>query len=162
MITPTLLAEYFSRNLHIIKQQTEGLSHADSLIQLPFRSNCMNWVLGHLVTNRLTVLKLLEGQPPFDPERLAHYGHGSEPVTGEGEGVLRMEELLGMIESLDVEIGKRLSEISEAALNHEIAFFGDQKRPVAEWIFFFYFHDAYHTGQTEILRQAAGKDDHII
>jgi len=25
-----------------------------------------------------------------------------------------------------------------------------------------YFHDSYHTGQMEILRQAAGKDDKII
>jgi uncharacterized damage-inducible protein DinB len=33
---------------------------------------------------------------------------------------------------------------------------------IAEWLLFFYFHDTYHSGQTEILRQAAGKDDKII
>jgi hypothetical protein len=26
----------------------------------------------------------------------------------------------------------------------------------------FYFHDSYHIGQTEILRQAVGKDDKTI
>jgi hypothetical protein len=29
-------------------------------------------------------------------------------------------------------------------------------------ILFAYFHDTYHTGQTDILRQLSGKSDHII
>lgn len=33
---------------------------------------------------------------------------------------------------------------------------------VAEWLMFFYFHDTFHTGQTEILRQATGKNDKVI
>ncbi len=59
MITPANLAEAYGRNVEIIKLQTEGLSQADSLVQLPFRANCMNWIVGHIVTNRHSVLKLL-------------------------------------------------------------------------------------------------------
>jgi hypothetical protein len=29
-------------------------------------------------------------------------------------------------------------------------------------LFGFYFHDTYHTGQTDLLRQVAGTDDKII
>jgi len=36
------------------------------------------------------------------------------------------------------------------------------ERPVGFWLFFLYFHDSYHVGQTEILRQATGTDDKII
>jgi hypothetical protein len=42
VISSTTLADAFNRNVEIIKLQTAGLSHADSLIQLPFRGNCMN------------------------------------------------------------------------------------------------------------------------
>ena len=31
-----------------------------------------------------------------------------------------------------------------------------------ERLFFWYFHETYHVGQTELLRQLAGKDDKII
>jgi hypothetical protein len=29
-------------------------------------------------------------------------------------------------------------------------------------LFFYYFHETYHVGQTELLRQLAGRDDKII
>jgi hypothetical protein len=39
MIDPAYLATAYDRNVRIIKMQTEGLTHEDSLIQLPFRPN---------------------------------------------------------------------------------------------------------------------------
>jgi hypothetical protein len=29
-------------------------------------------------------------------------------------------------------------------------------------VFFLYFHETYHVGQTELLRQLAGKNDQVI
>jgi hypothetical protein len=40
--------------------------------------------------------------------------------------------------------------------------FGERSSTVGSRVFFNYFHDTYHTGQTELLRQVAGKDDAII
>lgn len=59
MITVTDLIESLERNLYIIKVQTQGLTHADSLLQLPFRGNCLNWVVGHIAANRNTMLYFL-------------------------------------------------------------------------------------------------------
>jgi len=59
VITAKDLIGASERNLGIIKAQTEGLSHADSLLQLPFRGNCLNWVLGHIAANRNTMLLFL-------------------------------------------------------------------------------------------------------
>lgn len=59
MITATDLIGALERNLNIVKSQTQGLSHADSLLQLPFRGNCMNWVLGHIATTRNAMLQFL-------------------------------------------------------------------------------------------------------
>ena len=63
MIHPELLINLFEINLHVVRRQTEGLSHEDSLIQPPFRGNCLNWVLGHIVATRNQIMTLLESQP---------------------------------------------------------------------------------------------------
>jgi hypothetical protein len=39
---------------------------------------------------------------------------------------------------------------------------GERKTTVARRLFGLYFHDTYHTGQTDLLRQVAGKNDKII
>jgi hypothetical protein len=162
MITPKNMAGAFERNVEIVKEQAAGLSQADSLVQLPFRSNCFNWVLGHLLSNRRTVLKLLGDEQTVDGALVARYEYGSEPVTGEGVGVLPLEQLLSLLDLAQAQIAKRLEEITDKELARPLIVFGTSEQTLGEWLFFFYFHDCYHTGQTEILRQAAGKDDKII
>ena len=36
--------DLFKTNHYILNRQIEGLTHEDSLLQLPFRGNCLNWV----------------------------------------------------------------------------------------------------------------------
>jgi len=162
MITPTYLADAYARNVMIIQQQTAGLSDTDCLVQLPFRGNCMNWIVGHVITNRHNVLKLLDGHLPAEAAHVARYGRESLPITRPDEGVLPLAELLALLELSQQQIAARLSAITPEALAQPVAFFGNRSMPVAEWLMFFYFHETYHTGQTEILRQAAGMDDKII
>lgn len=163
MITPKELSDAFSRNAQIIKMQTAGLSHAQSLIQLPFRSNCLNWVVGHVVANRTLVLKML-GAPlqPEQLERLVPYQRESAPLTGDSAAVLPLEELITLLEQTQEYLSESLAAITPAVLESQDAFYGRRPMSVARWLFFFYFHDSYHTGQTEILRQASGVDDKII
>ena len=162
MISPAHLGEAYQRNVEIIKIQTEGLSQEESLLQLPFRANCMNWIVGHIVTNRYTVLKLLGIENPTGANHVRRYGRESQPITREEDDVLPLVELLKLLEQTQAQLETSLARIKPSALEQQIAFFGNQSQSVAEWLMFFYFHDTYHTGQTEILRQAAGKDDKII
>ena len=162
MITPKMLAEAYENNVEIVKMQAAGLTQADSLVQLPFRSNCFNWVLGHLLSNRRTVLKLLGDEQTIPEAQIARYEYGSEPVTGEEEGVLSVETLLALLDKAQAQIARRLDAISDEELARPMLPFGTRERTLGEWLFFFYFHDCYHVGQTEILRQAAGKNDKII
>src|SRR4051794_4037563 len=67
VLTAQQLAEAHGRNVGIIKAQTAGLTHDESLLQLPFRGNCMNWVIGHILEGRNTILDLLGAEPAFDP-----------------------------------------------------------------------------------------------
>jgi hypothetical protein len=43
-----IMAEVYQNNHEIIHKQIAGISQDESLLQLPFRGNCLNWVVGHI------------------------------------------------------------------------------------------------------------------
>jgi hypothetical protein len=162
MVDGAYLASAYDRNVRVIKMQTEGLTHEESLIQLPFRANCMNWIVGHLVTNRNNVLRLLNAEDAIDSTSVDRYIRDSEPLTPDSTDALPLDQLIHLLEKAQKNISKVLEEISSDEIRRVVAFFGNTKMTVGEWLIFFFFHDSYHTGQAEILRQAAGKDDKVI
>src|SRR3954471_19961852 len=119
MIDPTDLAGAFARNVGILKSQAEGLTHEDSLLQLPFRGNCLNWVLGHIATNRDTVLNTL-GEMPVMGDDGTRYKRESDALADAGaEDVLPLEELLHRLDQAQERITSALGRIDEAALSQE-------------------------------------------
>ncbi len=161
MITPQELAAAYGRNIIMLEQQTAGLSHADSVLQPPVRGNCLTWVRGHIIENRNTVLGLL-GQPAIiTPEQAARYGYGSEPVCADGEDLIRLEDLMALLKSSQATIDATLSAMSEEELAVQVeSFMGPQT--LGFMLFFRYYHETYHAGQTELLRQLAGTDDKVV
>ena len=162
MITTQNLVEGFRGNLEIIKLQAEGLSQQDSLIQLPFRGNCFNWVIGHILVNRCNMLIVLGAEDSLAGVNLDRYQRESDPILGPGEGVLVLTELLTHLETTQAQLEKTLKNETEESLQRLASVSARPEWTMAYWLFFYYFHDCYHTGQTEILRQAAGVDDKII
>lgn len=162
MISPEYLSESFGRNVAIVRMQADGVSQAESLAQLPFRGNCLNWLVGHLLTGRNSILRLLGRPPAFPPESAARYERESEPILADGPGVLPLEELLAALDRSQEQIAAAIAALTPAEIERRVALFGRTERSVGEWLLFFYFHDSYHVGQTEILRQAAGKGDKVI
>ena len=162
MITPDQLADALKRNNAILKMQARGLTTEQSLTQLPFRANCLNWVLGHILTNRRAMLYILTGQNPAWSGQIARYERESEPISGREDGVLELPTLLELLATSHKQIAGLLQAITPEQIAEPVAFLDSRDRSRAEWLMFFYFHDCYHTGQSEILRQAAGTDDKII
>jgi len=141
--------------------QTKDLTHEDSLRQLPFRGNCLNWVLGHIVENRDHILGLLDEQPLMGPFGTP-YKRGSEPLTEASDGVLRVDELLSWLDHAQERIAAAIAQMDDLAWAREITVGNNRKTTVGQRVFFLYFHESYHVGQTELLRQLAEKDDKII
>ena len=83
----TKTIQYLERHQWLIKVQSEGLSHDDSLLQLPFRGNCFNWVLGHVIVHRDVMLDLMNQAPVFSLEETAPYKIESEPMTADSDAV---------------------------------------------------------------------------
>ena len=154
------LREGFARNLWVIKQQTKGLNHDDALKQPPFRGNCMNWVLGHLLESRNRVLGLLGQDQNISDQEMARYAAGSEPVVADGPDVISLDELLKRFEQSQERIEAGLRATSDDKMAEVVDTERNSTRD--DHVFFLYFHDTYHAGQTELLRQLAGTDDHVI
>ena len=161
MITPKQLAESYALNTHIVQLQTDGLTHDESLIQTPYNINSLNWVLGHIAVNRDRVLKLLGENTLLSEAETARYRSESEPIRADGEGVIPLERLLEIINQGQGSISQTLGELKPEALEINVKVDGDDK-PLGSRLFGLYFHDTYHTGQTDLLRQVSGKNDKII
>jgi uncharacterized damage-inducible protein DinB len=140
--------------------QTDGLSHKDSLLQPPLRGNCLNWVLGHILEGRNTALTLLGESPFWDKEIVSRYGRGSEAIT-QGERALPLEKLLEDLDRTQERIAAALTRTTPEVLATVVPYRGSQ-RPLGQALASQHWHETYHTGQLELLRQLAGTDDAIV
>jgi hypothetical protein len=107
------------------------------------------------------VLRLIGGEPVLSDLVHQRYVTGSDPIKQDGEGVIHLEQLLELLNESQVRIGDAAEKLSAEDLEKEIQV-GDTKMPVINRIFGFYFHDTYHTGQTDLLRQVAGMNDNVV
>ena len=142
--------EYVDRN---IKEQTENLTHADSMKQLPFPGNCMNWILGHILVYRDEYLGAIDGVSAPDAAEFAIYGGGSEPLTDSTKAI-PLEILIERLDASSVRIKEAFQSLPEEKLN----------QPYESWAgntlddhlhFYVVVHEAMHLGQLEILRELA-------
>jgi len=161
MITANDLSAGYALNVRLIKRQTEGLSHADSLIQTPYNINSLNWVIGHIAVNRDNVFRALGIEPLLTEAQTQRYITNSEPVRKDGPEILKMEELLEVLDRGQQLIENELKKLTPESLVREIEI-GERRVSLGSRLFGLYFHDTYHTGQTDLLRQVAGKNDKII
>ena len=159
MSTKQSLIESFGITTWLMQAQAEGLSHEQMLLQPPFRGNCFNWVLGHILTNRDKVLVLLGERPLFTEAEVARYARGSDPVIGT-ETAVHSQRLVEAVQISQTKIEGALSKIAPEAL--EAIYDEEKNMSVGERIDGLHWHETYHTGQLELLRQLAGTNDRIV
>ena len=97
MITTDQLPDGFALNMRLMKMQSEGLSHADSLVQTPYNINCLNWVLGHIAVSRDRVIHLVGGKPLLSKAEVNRYKTESHPIKEDGEDIIKLERLLEIL-----------------------------------------------------------------
>jgi uncharacterized damage-inducible protein DinB len=161
MITKEQLAEGYALNLRLVKMHTAGLSHADSLILSPYNINCMNWVVGHIAVSRDSVMRLMGAETLLSETETLRYKTDSDPVTEDGPDILHLDQLLEVLIAGQSRIDAAMDRLTNTDLAQEIQV-GERMVTLGTRLHSFYFHDTYHTGQTELLRQIAGRNDIII
>lgn len=137
----------------VIKRQTEGLTHADSMKQLPFPANCMNWILGHLLVYRMQILGTINGASQPDEAEFALYGYGSEPLTDSAKAI-PLDTLLARLDAASGEIITALENMPSERL---VELYDEEQGTTVDDRLAFYvmFHESYHAGQLEPLRELA-------
>jgi len=159
MLEAAELIKAYERNTKIIEFHGDGLSHEDSLAQTEFNINCFNWTVGHIVWYRDILLKYLgHSEQTIPAGRAERYAQESEPIVEDGPDVIPFAELLGYARDSQNRLADVLGEMTPSDFAEERTE-EDRTRTVASVVHFNYFHDTYHAGQTEILRQVAGVSD---
>lgn len=154
MLTIDNLIAMYARNLHFIKEFTAGLNHSDSLVQPPVPGNCMNWVIGHMLVYRNRILKIAEQPAIFDEVTAARYAANSKPILGDESGIGIFEDMLQALDASQAAIAAAMKSITPAEAEKSWTF-GQLNMSAGEWMLFLLRHEAYHTGNLELLREIA-------
>lgn len=153
------LIQTLQRHNYVIKRQTDGVTHEQSLLQPSFRGNCMNWVLGHMLEGRNGILQQLEQPSVLSAPDDAFYKRESAPITPSSPATLLQILLDGLDEAL-VRLEQGLQYISEEKMATIIN--SERQTTLRASISFSVWHEAYHLGQLEYLRQLTGVNDKVI
>jgi len=154
-MSPELLRTLFDVNHQVLHRNVSGLTHEESLIQPPEGGNCLNWVAGHIVATRNGLLKLLGEDPIWSPEEEAVYKRGSKPIQNESRAK-PFPSILADYDRSQERLRAGISRLTEAAMKESR---GDGT--LGGTLHILHFHEAYHIGQTAILRRMAGKEGAI-
>jgi uncharacterized damage-inducible protein DinB len=145
----------------VVGANVAGLTHEDSLVQPRPGGNCLNWVLGHLLTVYNGVLPLMKQDPVMGEGTLKHYVRGAPPIR-DGAEALKFEELLSAWNQAIERIDAGLVGLSPDALDRPVPSpTGNPDETIRSLLTTIMFHQAYHAGQTAVLRRIAGKEGAI-
>ena len=138
----------FQFNNRVLHMNLDDISHEESLAAPQGGGNSINWVVGHMLVSRDDIFELL-GMPRLcSAELTENYKRGSSNISpGKATNI---KELLRLFDETQKPLVDKISEMDFTGKE-------DNLRNLT----FFAFHEAYHCGQTGILRRAAGKEGAI-
>ena len=145
-------------NASVIKMQLDDLTDAHLLLQPDMRGNCANWVLGHIVDNRSSIIYRMTGEYFWSDNDRALYKFDSDPITSTDDPHLSMERLLADYEATGKIILDLLENITDARLDEMF----NERSTLNQSVHWLIWHESYHMGQFEYLRQLTGVNDKVI
>jgi hypothetical protein len=89
MMTKTAenLTRDYEFNAILVHRLVDDLTHEETLIQLPFEVNCLNWVLGHIVNNRSHALEVVSADHAWQEGVRRLYHTGTENIKPDGKSM---------------------------------------------------------------------------
>ncbi len=148
-----------ARTTHqVVRLNVDGLTQEDSLIQPAPSGSCLNWVLGHLLSVYEGALPRLGQEPVMEPGALKRYARGSPPLKNPAE-TLPLPKLMEAWDEAAKRVDAGLASLTSQALD-ALAPASPTNNPnetLRSLLAVISFHQAYHAGQTGLLRRIAGK-----
>jgi hypothetical protein len=148
MMDAELVRSLYEINHYAIKVNLEGLSHDQGLVSPDAGGNCINWVLGHILTQRRSILAMLGEDPVWSEELASRYRRGSEPVTDKA-GARGLETMAADLDRAQERLIAGFERLSASPRTKE-------RDDLIKNLAMLQFHEAYHAGQIGLLRRIAG------
>ena len=140
---------------NVLRKNAGDISQEEALRSFQPAGNGLNWVLGHLVAIRSQMLTALGGQPVWSAAEVAPYDRHAAPFgkASTPKPLAEIWKAFELTQSRLVELAGRLTpaELSEAMPA------GAPVQTRGEVLAVLGFHDAYHSGQTGVIRRLLGK-----
>jgi len=157
-ITTDVLRHQAGMVHQVVKLNVEGVTQSESLIQPQPAGNCLNWVLGHLLAVYHQVLPLLGQEPVIESSVIQRYNRGSAPML-DGTEALDISELTAAWDECCMRVDAGLAGLSAETLAAPAprSPTGNPDETIGSLLSTVCWHQAYHAGQTGILRRIAGK-----
>ncbi len=146
----------------VVRRNVEGLTQEDSLNQPQPGGNCLNWVVGHLLSIYDRVLPGIGQEPVLGAGALKRYERGSAELHDAGEA-LPLSELLAAWDEAAKRMEAGLGTLTTEKMDGPAPFSpsNNPKETLRSLMATVAFHQAYHAGQTGLLRRMAGKEGAI-
>lgn len=146
----------------VVQVNVDGLTQEESLIQPQPGGNCLNWVVGHLVCIYGKALSFLGQEPVMEESALKRYDRGAPPLSDPADALEIGELMTAWDETtrrIDAGLAGLTPEILDRPVPHSPS--GNPNETVRSLLTTIFFHQAYHAGQTGVLRRIAGKEGAI-
>jgi hypothetical protein len=150
------LAKLFDFSYLMLTRNLAGLTHEESLRAPEPAGNSLNWVLGHLLFYRNTVMKLLNQPPAWNSEKAARYARGSAPL-GPDDHPESFESIRAALDQSHPLLLAALRSCPPEELAASVAG-GD---PLVQRLAQLGLHEGYHGGQIALLRRLLGHEGGI-
>jgi len=144
------LIQAYETNTWLIGLLTEGLTHDESLLQPPFPTNCVNWILGHILVSRTESVQLCGGEP-WNEILIDRYKSGSQPIRDGDDDILHLDDLIKDLQTSQPTLSSLLVELGDDDLD-EVVETARGGKPRWQHIRGLHWHETYHMGQLELLR----------
>lgn len=157
-MNPESLLRTYQRSANVLLLNLDGLTSADALWTPAPNVNSINWLLGHIISARTNVLRAVGQEPVWDDETRARYKGGSEPITGEGEGVLDLPRLMTDFTESQRRLEAGLATVTSDTLTGAAMF--PQFATLTDQLLYMHAHEINHVGHVMVVRELLGKASH--
>jgi hypothetical protein len=159
MTTSQTLTALFRLNSWVAQANLAGVTHEESLMRAVPDGTHINWIVGHVVGTRCRVLPVFGQASLLPADAVASYGRPLRPESI----ILPFSELVDAFHQSSERLFAGLEAATEEDFAGRAPFSpgGDPAETLASLLLTCTMHEAYHLGQTGILRRVTGKDGAI-
>ena len=141
----------------VVRKNVGDVTHEESLRAFPASGNGVNWVLGHLVAIRSQLLGAIGGQPVWSAQECEPYDRHAPPLEHASQAK-PLAEIWRAFDLTQARLLETIGRLTAAQLSeplHDVAESPAKTR--SQLLAVLGFHDAYHAGQTGMIRRLLGK-----